>query len=121
MPSEKPGKPPAPTYVSSNSNSITLQLYPTAETNGLTISRYHLYRDQGSLTNNFTEISSYLGTDTTFTVTTSNENTMTVGTEYRFYVTAENSLGEGPESDISTFVTRCFAKYSLNTKHIDRI
>lgn len=103
VPSEKPGKPPAPTYISSDSDSISLQLYPTTETNGLTITRYHLYRDQGSLTSNFSEITSYLGTDMTFDVTVGNETNMTVGTEYRFYFTARNSLGEGPESDISTF------------------
>lgn len=103
VPAEVPGKPPAPEYVSSYADNITLSFEPTSVTNGLNIIRYHLYRDQGNLTAPFTEISSYTGDEMEFTVTTSNEAGMVTGNEYRFYFTAENALGEGPASDIVTF------------------
>ena len=100
---EAPGKPPAPTYVSSTSTSITLSFEPVVENGGLPITRYHLYRDQGSLTSSFTEIASYLGTDMQFEVTQANESGMVSGETYRFYFTAENAVGEGPASDIVSF------------------
>lgn len=102
-PGEAPGKPPSPSLLASSATSITLAFKPVAETGGLPIVRYHLYRDQGSLTSSFTEIASYGGSDMTFVVTQANEASMATGTAYRFRFTAENTLAEGPPSDIVSF------------------
>lgn len=102
-PGAAPAKPPPPTYVSSTSTSITLNFNPVVDSGGLPIVRYHLYRDSGTLTSSFTEITSYLGLDMQFVITQTNEPTMVTGTTYRFYLTAQNTLSEGPASDIVMF------------------
>ena len=99
---EKPGKPPAPTYVSSTTSTITLSFDPVVETGGLPLVRYHLFRDNGTLDTNFEEINSYLGSDTEFVIDQSVETTMVLGRSYRFYITAENTLDQGPASDLTT-------------------
>ena len=99
-PGALPIKPQSPTFVTSNSTSITYSFKPFVDSGGLPIVRYHLYRDQGTLTSSFTEIASYLGSDMQFTVTQANEASMVPETKYRFYFTAENTLGEGPASGV---------------------
>ena len=47
-PGALPIKPPSPTFVTSNSTSITYSFKPVVDSGGLPIVRYHLYRDQGT-------------------------------------------------------------------------
>jgi len=43
-----PQAPPQPTYVSSTSTTITIQIQATLSTNGSPITRYEIWRDLGS-------------------------------------------------------------------------
>lgn len=52
-----PSQPPKPTFISSTDNSITVQLYPSLNSHGSTITAYVLEMDDGSKT--FAEVTTY--------------------------------------------------------------
>jgi hypothetical protein len=56
---DPPSTPPRPTFVSATDNSISIQLYPSANDNGAFVSSYVLEMDQGSYDTVFAEVTSY--------------------------------------------------------------
>ena len=93
----KPDPPPKPTYITSTETSITLNISFSENDNGALISGHKLFIDAGSLTSNFSEVTTYDGT---------NEYEvpgLTNGTSYRFYMVATNSKGDSEPSEESRF------------------
>jgi titin len=93
-----PEAPTKPLYISSTDTSIELGLSPSVDNNGAPITSHKLYRDAGSLTSSFTEVTGYDGSSLTYNVTG-----LTLGTMYRFYYTALNSKGESDPSGESRY------------------
>ena len=89
-----PDAPPAgPLYITSTDTTIALLLTFSVENNGAPITSHKLYMDAGSLSSSFSQVSSYNGLDSQYTVTG-----LTTGLTYRFYLTAVNSKGESNPS-----------------------
>jgi hypothetical protein len=77
-----------------------MQFTAVKDNGGDTIQRYILYADDGLLTTTiFTPVASYLGQLMTFTLDNTIETSFLTGSIYRFYLTAQNSLGESIPSN----------------------
>lgn len=85
-----PDAPLEPTYISSDSTSITVQLYESPNINGSPITNYKVVRDSGDYASDLTiEETGYDGFSTQFTL----EN-LTAGKLYRIAYIAVNLEGE---------------------------
>jgi len=94
-----PNKPPVPVYISSTSNSITMQFQQTDDSGGTPVLRYKIYRDAGNdFTSNYVEMTSYDGQSSTFTATVLNDDLVN-GKIYRFVYVANNALGNSDYSN----------------------
>lgn len=93
-----PSQPPKPTYVTSDSTSITVEILPVESNNGATVTAYELWRDDGDYSSAVaTQITGY-DQSAQFKVTS-----LTTGVVYRFGVIAVNSVGDSSMSYYGTF------------------
>jgi hypothetical protein len=85
-----PRQPLKPSYISSTDTTITVQLYPSPDTNGAPIQGYRLYRDIGGDDSDgvTTEEVSYDGISMTFTI-----QGLSSGVVYKIALLAVNSEG----------------------------
>jgi hypothetical protein len=87
-----PSIPPQPTYKTSSSNSITINVIPSNDNGGSPITNYYVYTDNGSLSAfNNTPICTGL-------ITVCIANALNSGIMYRFYTVAENAIGKSANS-----------------------
>jgi len=93
-----PSRPPKPTYVSSTSTSITVEISPSESNNGEVVSEYQLWRDGGDYSTTVNVLVATFTTSTQHTVTG-----LTTGTIYRFGVVAVNDIGDSLMSYYGTF------------------
>jgi hypothetical protein len=94
-----PNKPPVPLYISSTSDSITMQFQQTDDSGGTPVLLYKIYRDAGNdFTSNYVEMTSYDGQSSTFTATVLNDGIVN-GKIYRFVYVANNALGDSDYSN----------------------
>lgn len=94
-----PKKPPVPVYVSSDSDSITMRFSQTDDNGGTPVIKYRLFKDAGDdFSSSFTEVTRYLGHESVFTVTTTDDG-LALGKIYRFVYVATNSLGDSAFSN----------------------
>lgn len=90
-----PNAPPKPTYISSTSTSITVQFYPTSNSNGAAINGYEIWRDLGDYSSGLVfEETTYDGVSMQFTLTG-----LTPGAVYKIANLAKNSQGSSLFSD----------------------
>lgn len=97
-----PGKPGTPTLLSATKTSIEVTWVEPDTDNGSTILFYHVYMalDLGS----FSKIATVNGVTLKYEATTAVDGIAT-GSRYKFKVIAENVVGEGTESDVSSLLT----------------
>jgi hypothetical protein len=101
---DRPAAPPNPTRGATSSTSITLNLYPTHDNGGATVTDYKLLRNEGDGGTTYTEISSYTyGTHGFQHIVVLSTESMTAGLFYQFVFTAENVVGTSDYSDVVTF------------------
>lgn len=94
-----PDRPTQPTIISSTSSTITLTIGPCEENGGATLEFYTIYRDDGSLSDEFAPIHNGLfENDFTFVATD-----LTPGLLYQFRTTVTNRIGESAQSSIASF------------------
>ncbi len=88
-----PGRPSSPRYVASTSTTITIAWDDVEDNGGALITAYHVYIDDGTLTDTSFDL-----TGSTSSLTYTLDNTVLTayltGSRYRFYITAENERGE---------------------------
>jgi hypothetical protein len=96
-----PDAPPKPEFVSATDNSISLQLYPSPDFGGSTVTRYELWMDQGSEDSEYSQVSSYVATSLTMTHSVQwPTDSIVTGQVYSFKFLAENSKGVSEFSEI---------------------
>ena len=86
-----PDKPPSPQYVSGTDTSVTLSFQPSRNDNGIRVSNYELYIDQGDdTTSDFTQLVSYSSFKLEHTLTVATDSLGSPGTIYRVKLLAVN-------------------------------
>lgn len=94
-----PAKPPVPVYVSSTTDSITLEFSQSDDDGGTPITEYKLFKDVGdSFSSAFSEVGRYDGSSLTFTMTV-NDDGLVSQRIYRFVYVATNALGDSAYSN----------------------
>jgi hypothetical protein len=90
-----PTKPATPKFISATDTSITIQLFESADTNGVDVASYEIWRDAGNdLTSAFTLLSgvgSYNGYASTYQLTVAADGLGAASTLYRIKVRAKNA------------------------------
>lgn len=103
-PASTPSAPAAPQYVSSNDTTIVLNLFGSEDDGGAPILNYELDIDNGTLTSNFTPMSTYSYAVNGFTFSVDSiANNLTTGTLYRFRFRSMNAMGYSDYSDTARF------------------
>lgn len=99
-----PSAPPNPTRGATSATQITLQLFPTHDNGGATVTNYELWRNDGEGGQVFTKITGYSYATHGFqhTVVLATES-MTAGRYYQFVYRAINVVGTSPDSDVVAF------------------
>jgi len=93
-PTSAPDAPPAPTFTSGTSTTVTLDLYESADNNGVPIDVYEVHVDAGDdLTSNFSKIVAYDGSASTITLTLGTDVTGSTGSLFRAKYIAKNEDG----------------------------
>jgi hypothetical protein len=86
-----PDTPDAPTYESATDTTVTLKFYPSANDNGIRITHYELFIDQGNdLTSEFRQLASYSQFQELFTLDKTNDGLGGPATMYRVKIRAVN-------------------------------
>lgn len=93
-----PRAPLAPTLVTSDSSSLTLQINPSLDNGGSPIIAYKLFMDNGTLGSDFTLVDTFTDAYVTYTLDSINDP-IESGGKYRFIAVATNSIGDSEASD----------------------
>jgi len=94
-----PSQPPQPAIVTASSTLIQIQIFPSVDDGGSSITSYELLRDDGHL-GAFSPIASYDGLSSTFDLSLTSDPALTVGLVYRFKVRSINVKGPSEFSPI---------------------
>ena len=93
----KPARPPAPTFVSANSTSITLNLPPSKDVGGSPILYYELWVNGGGSSGTFSKVTSFSGEQGLAVITTSDG--LVAGSIYTFMQRSVNAIDSSDFSD----------------------
>jgi hypothetical protein len=93
-----PVRPPAPVFSTATATSITLNLFPSTDSRGSSITSYELWKNAGG-TSTLYSITSYDGYSSTATITTSAPDSLVAGSIYKFKYRALNDYGASDFSD----------------------
>jgi len=94
----KPQRPPAPTFYSATSTSVTINMYRSSEDGGDLILDYELWRNTGGSSTTYVNVTSYDGVSMSWTVSVSSDGLVS-GTIYKFMTVATNAFGTSDFSD----------------------
>jgi hypothetical protein len=94
----RPQRPPAPTFQSATSTSVTINMFRSSEDGGDLIINYQLWRNAGGSSTTYVQVTSYNGVSMSCTLSVAADS-LTSGTIYKFMTVATNAFGSSDYSD----------------------